>query len=238
MLGRLLRLRLDVEIAVEANASAVVHSQMHQARHVVKLKTHIGVEERFIALAAAPEDVALAAELNGCVDRSLDLCSSISKDVCGRRCARTVHEARMIEALCGTPQELLAGFLLLLFEVVYNDLQLLVGFAEAAVFRREIAVMEAVVVDGELLHDLECSVNLCDCACLRILLTPALISHGVPPAQCELEVLTHRLAVDDLIRVVVLECKVIFGVLALIGDLADIGEKFAHSMVPPFKLDH
>ena len=100
--------------------------------------------------------------------------------------------------------------------------------------------MEAVVVDRKLVHYLKSSVNLCYSSLLGVCFAPGLIgsaaaehicsvaAHGVPPGKSKLELLSHRLAVYYLIGIIVLECKGICAVLALVRDLTDCREKFAH----------
>lgn len=107
---------------------------MHQASHVVQFQTHVGVQQGFIALTAAPEYIALTAQLYSGINGTLDLCSSICENVRTGRSACTVHITRVIEALCGAPQQLLAGSVLLFLAQVNDDSQLFVGFAQTAVF--------------------------------------------------------------------------------------------------------
>lgn len=61
VLGRLLGLWLNVKVALEAKRARVIHSHTHKVRHVLLLQRHVGVQQGLIALAATPEDVALAA---------------------------------------------------------------------------------------------------------------------------------------------------------------------------------
>ena len=63
VLGRLLGLGLDVELAREADLLGVVDRHVHEAGQVIELALHVGVPEVLIAFAAAPEDVAHAAQL-------------------------------------------------------------------------------------------------------------------------------------------------------------------------------
>ena len=63
VLGRLLRLGLDQERALEADLVLVLDHQVQEAAELVVLAPQVGVEQRVVALAAAPEHVVLAAEL-------------------------------------------------------------------------------------------------------------------------------------------------------------------------------
>ena len=60
--GRLLRLRLDQELAGEADLLLVVDGQVEELGQVVQLALQVGVVEVGVAFAAAPEDVVHAAE--------------------------------------------------------------------------------------------------------------------------------------------------------------------------------
>jgi hypothetical protein len=63
VLGRLLRLGLDQELALEADLLRVIDRHVQERGEVLLLALQVGVEQRLVALAAAPEDVVLAAEL-------------------------------------------------------------------------------------------------------------------------------------------------------------------------------
>ena len=61
VLGRLLRLRLDQDRALEADLLLVVDDQRQEAAGLLALALEVGVEQRLVALAAAPQHVVLAA---------------------------------------------------------------------------------------------------------------------------------------------------------------------------------
>jgi hypothetical protein len=63
VLGRLLRLRLDQDRALEADLVLVLDDEVEEAAELVVLALQVGVEQRLVALAAAPKDIVLAAEL-------------------------------------------------------------------------------------------------------------------------------------------------------------------------------
>ena len=65
VLGGLTRLRLEVELAGKADLLRVVDGHVHESGEVVDLPLHVGVPEALVALAAAPERIALAAEASG-----------------------------------------------------------------------------------------------------------------------------------------------------------------------------
>ena len=57
VLGRLLGLRLDEELAGEADLLRIVDGQVHEPSHVVQLAFHVGVVQVLVAFAAAPEHI-------------------------------------------------------------------------------------------------------------------------------------------------------------------------------------
>jgi hypothetical protein len=71
VLGRLLRLRLDQDRALEADLVLVFDDEVEEAAELVELALEIGVEQRLVAFAAAPQHVVLAAELLRGVDAGL-----------------------------------------------------------------------------------------------------------------------------------------------------------------------
>ncbi|MNH30265.1 hypothetical protein D3C79_905510 [compost metagenome] len=53
--SRLFRFRLDQELAVITDFLSVVYSHAEQAGNVILLKTHICIQQSFVAFTAAPE---------------------------------------------------------------------------------------------------------------------------------------------------------------------------------------
>ena len=107
MLGRLLRLRLDVVVSVKADRTTILGCELQKIREVVELELHVGVEQGLVALASAPVYIALAAELYGDFDCFFDLRRRESEDVGVRSRTGTAHIARVAEAVCGAPEQLL-----------------------------------------------------------------------------------------------------------------------------------
>jgi hypothetical protein len=79
------RLRLDVELAGEADLLLVVDRHVKERGEVVELALHVGVEQGGVAFAPAPEGVAFAAEGVGRLDRLLHLGRGVGEDVGVRR---------------------------------------------------------------------------------------------------------------------------------------------------------
>ncbi len=79
--GRLLRLRLDEELAGEADLLLVIDGQVEELGQVVELALQVGVVEVHVAFPAAPEDVVDAAQLLGDFEGLLDLGRGVGEDV-------------------------------------------------------------------------------------------------------------------------------------------------------------
>ena len=246
MLHRLFRFRLDVEIALEPDAAPVVAAHAEELRHVVLLKRHIRVEQRLIALASAPKNVATRAELHRELNALFRLCRRKAEDVRRVAAARAVHEARVAEHVGGRPEAPDTGAFGLFEEVVGQLVEAAVRLVDVGgILRDDIRVVEAVILDAEFLHELNARIHLCLCMrhraglCAERLVRRAraehIYAHGteiVPPCHCERKVLLHRLAEDHALRIIVFERQTIFTVSALVFDLRDIREKLAHAPTP------
>ena len=116
MLGRLFRLGLDVELALEADLLGVVDRHVQELGEVVELALHVGVPEILVAFAAAPEDVAGAVEFLGDFEGLLHLRRGVGEDLGVAARGRTVHVARIAEQVGRAPEQLDAGPLLFFLE--------------------------------------------------------------------------------------------------------------------------
>ena len=233
MFSRLLGLRLDVEVTREAVGAAVVAGQGQELTEIVQLQSHVGVDEGIVALAAAPEDVAGSAQLDGGVNACLDLTGGDGVHVGGGGGSRARHEHLVTEHIGGDPQGLDARSVLLLQQVVGHDLQIPHGLGQSLTLGSHVHVVEAVELDTQLLHEVEGEVHL-GLVHLNARLTEGLVhgvaaEHisargiaGVPPAHSEAEMLVHGLAVDDAVLVVVAEGEGVSGLGALKGDGVDV----------------
>ena len=233
VLGGLLGLGLDVEVTGEALGAAVVAGQGQELAQVVQLQGHIGVDEGIVALAAAPEDVAGSAQLDSGVDACLDLAGGDGVDVSGGGGSGTGHEHLVAEHIGSHPQGLDTGGVLLLQQVVGDDLQILDGLGQGLALGSHVHVVEAVVLDAQLLHEVEGEVYL-GLGQLHAVLAEGLIhgvaaehigagcAAGVPPGQGEAEVLGHGLTANDAVLVVVTEREGILGLRSLKGNGGDL----------------
>ena len=103
VLGRLHRLGLDEEGALEPALPTIVPRPSEESGQVVQLAAHLGVQEREVSLAATPEDVVVAPERDRRVDRRLHLGRRVGEDpeIGVRR--RSVHVARVREQVGRPP---------------------------------------------------------------------------------------------------------------------------------------
>lgn len=234
VLHRLHGFRLDKERSLETLRTGVVARHAQHRGHVLLLALHVGVQQRHVALAAAPEDVAVAAQLDRRVDGVLDLqhraCRSVEIGI--RRGA--VHVAGVPEDVGRTPQQLDARLGLLLLGVGDNLLQILFVLLGRGGFVHQVHVVEAVVLDAHLLHELEAGIHLrlgtlqragrlVPRELLRTAaeLVAALSAERMPPRHREAEPILHLAAAHDTLRIVIVECHRVFRILALEGNLPD-----------------
>ena len=109
VLGRLLRLRLDQDRALEADLVLVFDDHVEEAAELVEFLLQVGVEQRLIAFAAAPENVVLAAELLRRIHAGLHRRRGEGEDVRIRIGGGTRHVAAVGEEVGRAPEQLDAG---------------------------------------------------------------------------------------------------------------------------------
>ena len=241
VLHGLLGLGLDVEVTREADAAAVFNSHFHQGCDIFLLKLHVGVQQRFIAFTTAPEHVASAAELDGQLQSLLDLCRRKAVNVHRVGAARAAHEAGVGEHICRTPQALDVGALHFFKDVIGDLVKATVGLLDVISLGYKVDVVEAEVLDAELLHKLKARIHLCLGVCHRAFFGVEALVGGVsaehigacgakvvPPSHREGQMLAHLFAKDDSVSIIVAECKGIFAVLALKFDFGNVLENFSH----------
>jgi hypothetical protein len=218
VLGRLLRLRLDQDRALEADLVLVIDDHGEEAAHLVQLALEVGVEQGFVAFPAAPEHVVLAAEAFGHVDAAFDRRGGISEDVRIGVGRGTRHVAAVGEEVRRAPEQLQAGFGHLAIEIVGDLVQPVAAFLEARSFRTHVGIMEGVKGDPERGEHLEGDVRLLlrqvhrvagpvlgkpgpleGLSAERVAARP---NEGVPVADGEAEMILHALAEHDLVGLV------------------------------------
>ncbi|SYZ57601.1 hypothetical protein CPBF367_38810 [Xanthomonas arboricola pv. juglandis] len=224
---------------MEADRTAVVACQGQKARHVVLLALHLGVVQAGVALAAAPEHVVLATQLDGGIDRGLDLHRRTRHHIEVRvgRCA--VHVARVREQVGGAPQQLDAGVGLALLGDADHVFEVALVLADVVGIRRQVDVVEAVIRHAKLGEEFKRGIGLgfgtvqrgvADIPRIRARARAerigAIAAEAVPVGHGKAQMLGHGLVADLLVGVVDLEGQRVVRVAAFEADLADTGEIF------------
>ena len=243
MLGRLLGLGLDVELSLEADLLFVLHCHAQKRREMLLLALHFGVEQGLVPFAATPEGIALATKFVRHLHRLLHLRAGMGKHlgVAGSRGAMRV--ARMRKQVGCSPQQLDAGALLFFLEHLGDGIEVAVRFGKVATFRRNVAVVPAVIRCAKFFDELKGHAH----ALLGILETlgaviprtlhrrstkgvAAIATEGVPIHDGETQMLAHRATFDDLFRIVVLEGQRILRGRSFVCDALDAWECGFHMM--------
>ena len=162
VLGRLLGLRLEIELAGEADLLGVIDGHVHEGGQMLDLALHVGVPQALIALASAPERVALPAEFLRHFEGLLHLGRGEGEGVGVAACGGAVHVTRIAEQVGRAPEQLDAGPLLLLLEHFDDRVEVLVRFGQRRAFRGDVAVVEAIERSAELLDELEADADAVD----------------------------------------------------------------------------
>ena len=149
-----------------------------------------------------------------------------------------MHETRIAEQIRRAPQELDAGALHFLLERLDDRIEVGVRLAQVLAFGRHIAVVEAVVRDAELFHELESDLDALGghlhrfgavfprpFGAPRAKRIAAHAAEGVPVADGEAQVLLHRLAFDHLIGVVVAKSERVLRVGPFEFERGDVGKE-------------
>ena len=237
VLHRLHRFGFDQEVALEPLRAGVVAGHAQHGGHVLLFALHVGVEQRHVAFAAAPEDVVLAAQFDRGVDGVLDLQHGAGRgvEVGVGRCA--VHVAGVAEDIGRAPQQFDAGFGLFLLGVGYDLPEVLFVLFGRRGFVHEVYVVETIVLDADLPHEFETRVHLgfraLDRTCGLVPregfgaaaeLVAAFGAEGVPPRHRETEPILHLAAFHDFFGVIVTESHRVLRLRAFEFDLSHGGE--------------
>lgn len=237
MLGRLFRFWFEQELAGEADRLGMLMSHVHEAGEVVEFAFHVGVEEVVVTLAAAPEDVVLAAEFVRDFNRLLHLSGSVGKHVSVAAGRRSVHEPRVGEHVRRAPQQLDAGSFLLGFQLGGDPVQDFVRLFEARSFRSDIAIVPAVKRSAELFDEFKRDVDSLQSHVDRVGSVFPRTIHGrstervnsraaerVPVADAEPQQLFHRRSAERFGSVVILVGQRVSAVRAFKFDLRNFWE--------------
>ena len=123
VLGRLHRLRFDQELAAEPDAVLVLRDEVQEPGELGALALEVRVQERVVALAAAPQDVVLAAEPLGDLEHVLDLRGGVGEHLGVGVGGGAGLVARMGEQVGRPPQQPDAGPLLVAGGVVAQRIE-------------------------------------------------------------------------------------------------------------------
>ena len=208
---------------------------------MVLFPLHLGVEQAHVALAATPEHIVGSSQLDGGVDRVLDLDSSPGDNTELRVGGGPIHISLMSENIGCTPKEFDASGFHLLERIVGDDPHALLIFGDGGSFLDEIHIMEAEVLDTQFLHDLESGVHLILCplyritrliplvlTCLSAELVAAGLAKGVPPCHGEFQPILHPLSEHHAIRLIIMERQWTLALWSLEGNLSNLREILFH----------
>ena len=238
MLGRLLRLGLDQELAGEPDRLGVVDRHVQEGRQVIELPLQVGVEQGLIAFAAAPENVILAAEFLGHLDRLLHLGRRVGEDLGIGIGGGAAHIAGIGKQVGRTPEQLDSGRLLQALGVGDHLVEVAVGLAQAPALGGDIPIVETPEGRPDLDEELEGGIHATQGVSQGILAgfpgavdgrtaerIQARAAERVPIGDTEAHMLRHGLPVDDLVRVIVAKSHQIVGGGSFVGDrLFDLRE--------------
>ena len=238
MLGRLVRLRLDQDGAVEADLVLVLDDEAQEAAQIVQLALHVGVEQRLVTLATAPQHIIRAAQAMRRFQRVADLHRAERVDFGVRVRRATGGETRMAEQVGGAPEQLAARRGLQLFEMIDRFGEVTAMLGDALRISHHVDIVEAIIGHIQLREEVERHFPLLrgggavigarmpgaveGAAAEHVRPRPA---EGVPEAGGEAEMLLHRLAQHDAVLVIETVGELVLAVRAFIADRRDVGEK-------------
>ena len=166
----LLRFWFEEEQSVEADAPLVFCYQLKESGKLVRLLAHPGVEQGLVPFAAAPQHVVLPAEPVGCFKHVSDLGCGVGEDIRVRVGRRSGGVPGVGEQVCGTPQQVDAGFGHLGRGPFNHPIEVGPRLLQGCPLRRHVHIMEAVVGHAEFCEELKRCVLFCLCS-----------GHGVRP---------------------------------------------------------
>jgi hypothetical protein len=189
VLGRLLRLRLDQDRALEADLVLVLDHQVEEAAELVVLALEVGVEQGLVALAPAPQHVVLATELVGRVDAGFTVAAAKAKTSGSGLVAAPDMKRRLENRLAVPHKQLHAGRFLLAGEIVDDLFEVLRILGKVGTFGPHIGVMEAVERCTQRREHLEGDIGLQLGKFHRVLRIPGPSKvrppNGSPPSQAK-----------------------------------------------------
>ena len=247
VLGRLVRLGLDQQHPVEADLRLVLDDEAHEAPELVRLAPQVGVEQRVVALAPAPEDVVGAAEAMGHLQAVLHLRGRVGEDLRVGVGGRAGRVARVAEQVGGAPEQADSGGLHPSRHPLGDARDVVVALREGGALGRDVAVVKAEERHSQLLEELERGVQLALAGLEAVgpgqprmrssvaapnMSTPGCVER-VPVADGRPQVVLHPLAEHLAVPVVVAERERVGGFRTLVIDAVDVvEERCAHDSAP------
>ena len=219
---------------------------LEKAAELGEFALEIGVEQRLVAFASAPQNVVRAAELMGDVDRVLHLRRGVGEDVGVGIGRRARHEAAGAEQIGGAPQQLDLARLQLAREQIGDLAHIAVRLGERGAFRRDVAVVEGEERETEDVEHLEGDVRL-ELRVRHVVIgepwpvegraaehVSAGADETVPVADGSAEMILHALAEDQLVAVIIAEGERVRRLRPFVTDRRDVAEKArAAHLAPP-----
>ena len=150
------------ELSFEADLLGIVDCHVHEPGQVIQFTLHVCVVEVVITFAATPEDIVFATKFQRDFQSFLDLSGCESEDIGVAGGCSSVHEARMREHVCCSPQQLDACSLLSGFQSLYDFIEVLVGLCQRVSFGSHIAIMECVVRAAQLVNEFKRGIDSLD----------------------------------------------------------------------------
>ena len=210
------------------------------------LALQVGVEQRLVALAAAPEHVVLAAELVGDLERLLHLRSGVGEHLRVRIRRGAAHVAGMGEKIGRAPEQSHARIPLQCLRVRDEIIEQAICLAQRIPFGCDVAVVEAperrLDLDVELERGIEARLrhgerigagipwprHRCRTKYIR-----AGTTKTMPERHGKSQVILERPPVDDLRRVIMPERERPAALGPLVSDLWNAAEMlFCHALLP------
>ena len=130
----------------------VLHHHLQKAANLLTLLAQVGIQQRLVTFAAAPQHIVFAAELVGSVHGGHYLRGRPGKHLrigVGRRSGAV---ARVGKAVGGTPQQFHAGLLLFLCQHFGHHGEIVQIFFQRRAFWRDVDIVEAVIRHVELVE--------------------------------------------------------------------------------------
>ena len=143
VLRRLLGLRLDQQRALEADLVLVLGDQVEEPGELRLLAPEVRVEQRLVALAAAPQHVVRAAEAVGRLEDLAHLRGRVGEHLGIRVRGRAGGIARMREQVGRAPQQPDPGPPHVTVDLVDDRRQVRGRLPERGALRRDVTVVEA-----------------------------------------------------------------------------------------------